>query len=284
MADKNQKIISNFKFQISNISKITNKFSYYLRIWLMMGKNSFMIILNQKKLFALFLTGKFLRFIFFISFLYFLVIGSNNLAGYNVNQTIFFFLTFNLVDVTAQFLFREVYNFRNLVVSGDLDLILVKPISPLFRVLLGAPDAIDFVTLPPLIFVVGFMGSRLNPTTSQIFFYILLIINGLLISTAFHIAVLALGIITFEIDHTIMIYRDIVNLGKFPVDIYKQPLQGILTYLIPVGIMITLPAKALMGLASPWGILASFVLGILAILLSLKFWKYSLVKYSSASS
>lgn len=277
-----------FNFQHLNKSlyskSLFNHIIYYLKLWILMGKNSFMIMLANKKLFSLFLTGKILRFIFFTGFLYFLVVGSNTLAGFTVTQTIFFFLTFNLVDIIAQFLFRAVYNFRNLVVSGDLDLILVKPASTLFRVLMGSPDIVDLITIPPVVFFVWYIGHQLQPSIPQVFIYMLLVFNGLIISTAFHISVLALGIMTFEIDHTIMIYRDLVNLGKLPVDIYKQPLQGILTYLIPVGVMVTLPAKALMGLVSFWGVVASFCLGIIAMISSLKFWKYSLVKYSSASS
>ena len=112
----------------------------------------------------------------------------------------------------------------------------------------------------------------------------LLVLNGLLIATAFHIAVLALGIITLEIDHTIMIYRDLTNLGRFPIDIYKEPLKGILTYLIPIGIMISLPAKALMGLVSLPGVLWSLGLGVIALFLAIKFWNFALTKYTSASS
>ena len=96
--------------------------------------------------------------------------------------------------------------------------------------------------------------------------------------------VLAMGIITLEIDHTIMIYRDLTSFGRFPVDIYKQPIQGLLTYLIPVGIMITFPAKALMGLMSTGGVLLSLLIGVVAILLSFKFWNFALKKYASASS
>jgi ABC-2 type transport system permease protein len=241
-------------------------------------------MLSQKKLFLLFLTGKVLRFIFFTTFLYFLVTGSNTLAGYTVTQTIFFFLTFNLIDIIAQFLFRAAYSFRNLVVSGDLDLILVKPTNTLFRVLMGNPDVIDLVTIPPIVILIYLIGSRLDPSSAQIIIYILLVINGLVISTAFHIAVLALGILTFEIDHTIMIYRDLVNLGKLPIDIYKQPLQGLLTYLVPVGIMITLPAKALMDLVSPTGVITSLIVGIIVFIISLRFWNFSVIKYASASS
>ena len=266
------------------ISKLLKRIGFYGKIWIIMSKNSFLVMLSQRKLIFLFLLGKLLRFFFFASFLYFLLKSVNTLAGYSLNQTIFFFLTFNIIDIIAQFIFREVYRFRPLVVSGDLDLILAKPISALFRVLMGGSDLIDLLTIPPIIFAAWYVGKLLDPSPIQLLFYILLVINGLLIAAAFHIAVLAFGIITLEVDHTIMIYRDITNLGRFPIDIYKEPLKGILTYLIPVGIMITLPVKAFIGLVTIKGVLLSFLLGFLVLTISLKFWNYALKSYTSASS
>jgi ABC-2 type transport system permease protein len=105
-----------------------------------------------------------------------------------------------------------------------------------------------------------------------------------LIATAFHIIILSFSIVSLEVDHTIMIYRDLTSLGRLPIDIYKQPLQGFLTYLIPVGIMITLPAKAIMGIVGPFGILSAFVVGAIALFIAFRFWNYALTKYSSASS
>jgi len=257
---------------------------YYLNLWLLMSKNSFSVWLTQRRQILIFLSGKLLRFGFFLAFLYFLVKGSDNLAGYSVNQTVFFFLTFNVVDILGQFLFREVYRFRPLIVSGDFDLVLTKPMNALFRVLMGGADVIDLITIPPLFVAVYYVGRLLAPSPAQIIYYFFLILNGLIIAMAFHIAVLSLGIITLEVDHTIMIYRDLTNMGRFPIEIYKQPLKGFLTYLVPVGVMISLPAKAMMGLISPTGILASFALGSVMFILSLRFWNFALTKYTSASS
>lgn len=243
-----------------------------------------MTTLTQRLGLIVFLLGKIMRFALFLIFLIFLLKGTKNLAGYNLNQTVFFFLTFNLIDITSQFLFREVYRFRQYIVTGSFDLSLVKPISALFRSLMGGADIIDLITIPPLVIALIVIGKSLNPTFLSVLLYFVLLINGLLIATAFHIAVLSLGIITFEIDHTIMIYRDLTSLGRLPIDIYKQPLQGILTYLIPVGIMISLPAKTLMGRGSPLIILLAIFIGLLSIFLSIRFWNYALTKYSSASS
>lgn len=256
----------------------------YIKIWWMLTKNSFSIVLHQRSALAIFLTGKILRFAFFMIFLSFLIIGAKNLVGYNANQVIFFFLTFTLVSTFSQFFFREVYRFRPKVVNGDLDLILVKPLNSLFVSLLGGADIIDFFTIPPLIWITVHYGALLNPSFVSVILYLILIVNGLIVAAAFYISVISLGIITLEIDHTVMIFRDLESLARFPVDIYKQPLQNILTYLLPIGIMITFPAKALMGLISPWGVVGSLFVGILFMFASLKFWNFALKKYTSASS
>jgi len=250
----------------------------------MMSRNSFMQMLAQRFGAIFLLTGKILKFTFYIAFIYFLLKGTKTLAGYNLNQTMFFFLTFNLVDVVSQFLFREVYRFRPLIVSGGFDLVLAKPISPLFRSLMGGADILDLFTIPPLVALVYIVGSSLGPAPLEILYYLLLLVSGLLIATSFHIAVISLGIVTFEIDHTIMIYRDLTSLGRFPVDIFREPVRGFLTYLIPVGIMVTLPAKALMGLVRLPAVILAFIFASVLIFLSIKFWNFALTKYSSASS
>lgn len=261
-----------------------HKLIYYLKIWWLMSRNSFMAVLPRRSVLLVFVSAKVLRFLFFFAFLYFVLKSTKTLAGYDQYQVIFFFLTFNVVDMFAQFLFREVYRFRPLIVSGDFDLVLIKPVNALFRSLMGGADVIDLITIVPLLILVFYIGKSFDPTSYQIILYLILLLNGLVIAAAFHVAVLALGIITFEIDHTILIYRDLKNLGRLPIDIYKQPLQGILTYLVPVGIMVTLPAKALMGLMTPSGALTSLFFAITSIYVSLKFWNFALTKYTSASS
>ncbi len=257
---------------------------HYLKVWLLMSKNSLQIVMVSKMLFFVFLLGKILRFGLFLGFLYFLFSGTQSIAGFDRTQIIFFYLSFNLIDILAQFLFREVYRFRPLLISGEFDLILLKPINALLRVLLGGIDLIDLVTLPPLILAIIWVGQSLDPTFFQVITYIILIFNGILIAAAFHIAVISLGVITLELDHTIMIYRDFTRLGTLPVDIYRQPLRAVLTFIVPVGLMITLPAKAIMGLVSPFAVIFGFMLGLVLIFVSIKFWNYALKFYTSASS
>ncbi len=255
----------------------------YLKYWYLLTINSFSSMLVSRLGGFLFILGKVLRFIFFLNFLL-LITQKRGLIGYSVSQAVFFYLTFNLVDTLSQLFFREVYRFRALVVTGNLDYVLTKPISPLFRSLMGGADIFDLFMLIPFTIIVFLVGSSLKPTWVEVISYIVLLISGVGIAASIHIFVLALGILTTEIDHAIMIYRDIASTGRVPIDIYRQPIRGFLTFIIPVAIMTTLPAKALFGLVSPLGVVAAIALGIFFLFLSLKFWKYALSQYSSASS
>jgi len=260
-------------------------FKKYLKVWWLMVGGAIALAFNSRIGAGMFLTGKVARFLLFFYFLYLLVSHTQTLAGYQVNQIIFFFLTFNLIDVGAQCLFRGVYVFRSLVISGQFDFDLIKPIRPLFRALAGRIDILDFMTLVPLLVLTIWLlpsvsgGSLVNSVV-----YWLLVVNGLVIALAFHVFALALGIVTLEIDHVVWIYRDLTSMGKIPVDVYKEPVRSLLTNIIPVGIMMTIPAKSLMGLTSAGIIVFSFGVGLVSVWLSLKYWRYALTKYSSASS
>ncbi|MFW5704134.1 MAG: ABC-2 family transporter protein [Patescibacteria group bacterium] len=232
-----------------------------------------------------FIFGKLLRFGMFALFVYYLLSQTKLLAGYTMNQTLIFFLTFHIIDGLAQMLFRQVYRFRPLILSGDLDLVLVKPVHPFVRILVGGVDILDVI---PLIVYTGILFWIL-PLTSGItvvsmVLYGVLILNALVIATAFHIFVLCLGILSTEVDHTIMIYRDITKMGSFPVDIYAQPIRWIITFIIPIGIMITFPVQALFGILSGQLLLISIIFSIVFLGLALISWRYAITRYQSASS
>lgn len=249
-----------------------------------MARNAFIIWLGRRNLLVMFMAGKVIRYIFYFAFLYFLVSKTNGFLGFSSTQLLFFTSTYVLIDTLAQFFFRSTYSFRPLIVSGDFDLVLTKPANALFRSLMGGPDPMDLLTIPPLIFVTVYLGSLLSPDFLHSFYYFVLLINGIVIAAAFHIAVLSFGIVTLEVDHMVMVYRDLTSMGRLPVDIYKEPLKSILTFIVPVGVMVTIPAKALMGLISPIGVISTLVFGAALLMLSFKFWNFALKKYTSASS
>lgn len=257
----------------------------YIKIWFAMTMMTTQIAFTSRVGAVIFIIGKLLRFFLFLVFL--LLLGSKTqvIAGYTLWQMIFFFFTFNLIDTSAQFFFREVYRFRSYVLKGFLDYILVKPFSALFRSLFGGSDILDI----PLLFisVISLLVSSQHIghiTLLGAFLYIVLICNAFFIALSFHIFVLSIGILTTEVDNTLFLYRDLTQMGRVPIDIYQEPLRGFLTFIIPIGVMITFPAKALMNLLALPAIILSVAIGGIIFLLTLRFWQYALKNYASASS
>lgn len=235
--------------------------------------------------FLMFFASKLIRYVLFISFLYYLGSGVKLIGGYTREQMLFFYLVFILIDTVVQMFFREVYRFRPLVISGGFDMVLAKPFPPLVRCLLGGPDYIDLGVLVILLAVVSYFTSvYIHPSPPQLLLFLLMLGNTLLVATAFHIMVLAIGILTLSVDHLIMVYRDLTALVRIPVDLFTEPVRSLITFVIPVGLMFTFPAQTLLGLLSWQMIAISLTFGIVYLFLSLKFWHFALKHYSSASS
>lgn len=257
----------------------------YLKLWWKLTLATTQIAFLSRFGAFIFTLGKLLRFFFFLLFILLLVSKTQAIGGYSFWQIILFFATFNFIDTAAQFFLREVYRFRTYVVNGFFDYILLKPVSPLFRSLFGGSDILDLSILVLSFLFIIFSAAKIDVIfLENVILYVFLIINALLIALAFHILVLAIGVVTTEVDNAIMLYRDLTLMGRFPVDVYQEPIRGLITFAIPVGIMMTFPAKALMGLLSIDFIFLSFLIGAVLFVISITLWKVSLKYYASASS
>lgn len=262
-----------------------NKFIKYFRVWIKLTTVATQIAFTSRFGAMIFIFGKLLRFILFVLFLILLLEKTKTIAGYTLWQVILFYATFNLVDALPQFFLREVYRFRMYVVSGFFDYILIKPFSPLFRSLFGGSDILDLsILVLSVAFIFISFGNAAEVSLISILVYVLFIINAFVVSIAFHIFVLSVGILTTEVDNTVMLYRDLTLMGRVPIDVYREPISFIITFIVPVGLMTTFPVKAVLGLLSFNMIIFSFFLGLIFISLALIFWDYSVKRYTSASS
>lgn len=254
----------------------------YLIYWLKTSELTFESLIADKLSSILFITGKLLRFSFMLGFLFAIKEKIKLVSGYNVDQLVVFFLIYNLFDLAGQLFYRGVYWFRNEIISGDLDFKLVKPISPLFQILTSHTDFLD---IPQLFIVTIILIIRLPHVTWQnVLVFSLLSLTSLIILTAVHIFVAAIGVITTEVDHTIWIFRSLSGMAQAPVDIYSEAVRTFLTFVIPIGLIFTFPAKALYGLLNPALIFWTISFALVFYYLSIKFWYYSLKQYASASS
>lgn len=257
----------------------------YSRIWLRTASMAMQAQLSYRLGSIGFLLGKMVRLLFFFAFVIAIFRHVDSVAGYSLEETALFFLTYNLVDMSAQIFFRGVYGARRTVAEGDFDFYLVQPCSPLFRMVCSTVDCLDLLTIVPVLVMTGMVFGRLPAAGWESYAaYALLVGNGVLLVFAVHVAVAALTVRTQEMDNAIWIFRSVMFMGRFPADVYGPPVRWALTLAIPVAVMTSFPAQAFLGrLSWAWAAYA-FGLAGAAIALALVFWRGSVARYTSSSS
>ncbi|MBI4376274.1 MAG: ABC-2 family transporter protein [Elusimicrobia bacterium] len=258
----------------------------YFWIWARLGSMSLQSQLTYPLGSLGFFIGKLIRLFFFFAFVIAIFQHTETLAGYTLVETALFFLTFNVVDIVAQIFFRGIYSARRVVTDGDFDFYLIQPCSPLFRMVLSYLDFLDIAIIIPVLAMIGLVFARLPQGLGweRYVLYILLTANGVGIGLAIHVFVAGLAVRTQELENTIWIYRDMMFMGKFPADIYGPAARAALTFVVPIAVMTTFPAKALLGLLSPAWTLYSFALCGALMGSALWYWRDCVRHYTSSSS
>jgi ABC-2 type transport system permease protein len=261
-------------------------FHKYLRIWLCLIRNSFKTQMSTSFASLGYLIGKFIRFGFFLFYLLAIFERLPGLKGYSMPEIVLFFMTFNFVDVGGQFLFRGLYSVKVLIEEGDFDKILTQPANPLFRISVMGMDLLDLLTLFPIVGVSIWAVHKLPYPIhfGDIALFLVLLVNALVIAFSFHVLIGALSVKTQELEGAIWVYRDVMTLGRFPINVYSEVIRGLFVTMVPVGIMITFPTRALLGHLS-WSLAAySFAIGVFFYVGSQLYWRRMLHEYTSISS
>ncbi len=258
----------------------------YLNLWWILATNSFKTQMSTSLASTGYLIGKFIRFGFFLAYLLAIFKHMPHLKGYDMPAVVLFFMTFNIVDIGGQFLFRGLYGVKTLIEEGDFDKILTQPAHVLFRISSMGVDLLDLLTLIPIAGVTIWTTKQLSHPVggTDVLIYLLLLANAIFISYSLHVIIGALSVRTQEFESAIWVYRDVMTLGRFPVSVYNEIIRSVFITVVPIGVMISFPAQAMLGVLSWKGACYAAALGIAFQVAAQWFWKSSLREYTSSSS
>ena len=257
-----------------------------IKAWVILAKNNLQNQLLTLSSSMLFIVGKFFNFIFTLLTIYAIFSQANSIQGYSLNQAVIVVIIYNLLESISGFLFRSLYTFRPILLRGDFDMDLLKPLPSYFRPIFSGPDFLDLpLIIIQFVALVYYLVKFNFPITLPIFGLTLLIfLNAIILAFSIHLSIAAFSIITTEIDSLVALYRNFGRAAVVPTDIYSNTFRFILNYIVPITVLFTLPAKAILNVLSTEGILYSCFLSYTFFLLAINFWRYSLRQYTSASS
>ncbi len=195
--------------------------------------------------------------------------------------------TYTLVSNLTYALFWETMTRLSSVVnSGELDLVLTKPVSAQFYV---SVRRIAFMNFAPAAFGAGIAAwgmTRLgvNPSPGDLAAYAILCVSAVVTCYALWF-MSVLGVFwTGRLQNAGAMFEPVVSLARVPSDTLRGPLRVVLTFVLPLAFVGTVPAQAILGIAEAWHVPYAIGTAVVAVFASNRLWRRALRSYSSASS
>lgn len=199
-----------------------------------------------------------------------------------------------LLTATCLFLESVVYTLfhgglveiPSMVRTGTLDFALFKPADSQFWLSARRISLDQAGSLIGAFALGAYALSKMQtlPNWERFGLYFLMILCGMLIFYSFYFMLMTLGIWFVRVENLWALVEVYAQTARFPTDIFDAVLRRIFTYFLPVAFLATIPAKALLGKASPAFLAFAAVWAIAFFVFSRMFWRFSLRHYSSASS
>ena len=238
---------------------------------------------------------------YLILFQYTDTIGAD--SGWDRDKFFLFIATTWFINSLVQaFFMPNAQEFSELIRTGGLDFALLKPIDTQFLISFRRVDwsALSNFFAGLIILAVSLIRlatrevDSMVPSAFSVLLYLVFILCGIAIMYSLMICLSATSIWLGRNQTLYNFWFYITNFSRYPMEIYNKgwgtPLYGFFTFIIPVLVVVNVPARLLAKPISPrtdqelmiiaWAVVATIV----SVLLSRWVFKKALLSYRSASS
>lgn len=167
--------------------------------------------------------------------------------------------------------------------QGTFDFVLLRPVDTQLLASLRHWRLLSLFDLLLGLLVIGVAAGRLAPGASAWLAFLLALSAGVL--TLYAVLLFFTSLVFWSPGFLFTwIFHGLFQMGRYPVGIYPGFLRPILTWVIPVGVMTTIPAQALAGDVPVWLLGAAVAFAVSAFALASLSFRRALGRYASASS
>lgn len=171
--------------------------------------------------------------------------------------------------------------------DGKLDFVIMKPVNTQF---FASTRRVIIWRLTDVVVGLGvafFASLQLSAelTALQVVQFLIMLAVGVTIIYSFWLTLATLAFWFTRISNIEMVFWNVFEAGRYPVDIYRPSIRLALTYVIPLAFLTTFPASALVGKPLPaGGILTALLIAAASFTFASLFWRFGLSRYSGASA
>lgn len=259
----------------------------YLKIYKAFFKNSIIAEAQYRANFILLIIiniGWALVYIFLYVFIFNHI---DQVGDWTYERSLILAATFLIAHSLSKFFFRKnLSNFARLVYYGNLDLILVKPLSSQFYTSLRQFYLRPFIrfVFAWAVLVVVLIQNNIQVTLWVFLSYLFLLLISTIITYSLWFMTCCSVFWIGNIENIYEFFHPILRATALPFDILPGILKEIFFFVIPLVFISTIPAKALLSFVSWSTVLYGIFIASLLLFLSHKLWNFALIRYSSASS
>jgi ABC-2 type transport system permease protein len=212
----------------------------------------------------------------------------DSIGGWSSGKMIIFVGSFSLINALNMIIFFFGTNdIPNKIKNGELDHYLTKPVNPLLRLTFESIDlgSVPLAIASIILILYGVKKLDMKVTVANFIIYFLLILMMTLLWYDLMIILRTIPFFTISAANIDHIEGTLIELClKIPGTLFTGVYKLIFYFLLPYGIMATLPTQMITGTLSLRGFLYCCFIVLLFTTVTLKFWKFGLKHYKSASS
>jgi ABC-2 type transport system permease protein len=170
--------------------------------------------------------------------------------------------------------------------KGTLDFVLLKPVDAQFLVSTAKFELWRSTRVLAALVILGYAFHQMGrlPTPGAVAVALLLLIAATLLLYSFWILTVSAAFYVVKIDNLMYLFDAVFDAARWPANVFKGVVGIIFTYILPLALMTTYPAQALLGRLSVTTLLVGLSLAALFGVVSRRVWLRSIGHYTSASS
>jgi ABC-2 type transport system permease protein len=228
--------------------------------------------------------------LFLVQLLTFQVIYSrvDAIGDWGRGEMIIFIGTFSFINALNMLIyFFGVIDIPDKIKRGDLDQYLTKPVNPLLRLTFENinPGSFPLVIMSALIVAYGVRTAGLTVSFSLGLGYAVLVLLMTLLWYDMEIILRTIPFLVISANGIMQLEGHLIELNfRVPGILYKGVFKLLFYFVLPYGIMSTVPTQMLSGTLSAKGLLQALGVVLAFTAFTLWFWKFGLRHYRSASS
>lgn len=260
----------------------------YGAVYAMLVRNSLVREMTFKVNFLLWIVVELLWFALQLSFISVLYLHTESIAGWSKWQVVLLIGTSHLIQQLFQaFFLINCTNLSELVRTGKLDFLLLLPVNPRFIVSVRQLDLGAFINAGTAVAVMIFAARQLElaPSFLQVAGFALLCGVGVTIHYSLMFLLATISFWTVQAQGIVWVYYNLFNIARLPDAAFKGFFRVVFTFAVPMLLVSNVPAKWLASrLGSPMEMVLLVGMAAACFLVSELAWRFSLRRYTSASS